>query len=803
MCKFSFHKLEEIVATSDSRVVKCTNNPAVLVRLDSVVPDLAMTDFEGRKIDFSGIQLQKKLGKGSFGIIYRALLGDQVVAVKKLKADEDTQVEAFAEFRREVWLMSGLQHPCIVNLIGYTTQPLSMVMECVQGGDLFGFLHNPSIDVDWQLRFKIALDIANGMAFLHGISPPIFHRDMKSPNCLVADHRPGSPVVAKVADFGLSARLFVEKMHERVVENPTWCAPEVLQKKPYTEKADVYSYGIILWELVTRRLPFENYTFQFQVEDDVIRGVRPPIPDDCLPGFADLMQQCWDNNPALRPPFDHIVEVLTEMIKTEIGEKDFRFPLLGFQRRKQWAINPLSSSSQGMVPGFNRSNSSPGSPLTRGHSMTISAPSAIKGDLRTQLKTNAVPGGSFTCMLAVRNQIWCGDREGNISIFSTESGRLLMTYRTCHSGSVNVLLSVDQKVWSAGDDGNLIIWKVEDLVSETSPDSALLEGLFPINLSSGSEDKKKKEKKEKKEKKGLFGRKSKPRFVSVYGNGMLRLFKGVNAASGVDEEISLARAKLESKAKSRFEICTADKKKIQLQAKSDEEVQQWMTEIVRIISRFSDKPSTQISVRKLNVGETPQILSLCLGEDSVLIGSNHNIIRVIDFHLRSKSPSTLDLSSRPDLSGLPVFVSSIIDCQYHFWAAVNRTIVRLDPVTYQQVNVLETKHTDTIKSMTMHANKVWTSGLDGNLFSWSLTTGECLQHVIKGIGYPLFTSIGMGRTALVVSGQTPDLLTIDAETGLKVSTIKLAKHTGAITSMMFVFGLLWTGSLDGSIGVWN
>jgi serine/threonine protein kinase len=100
-------------------------------------------------------------------------------------------------------------------------------------------------------------------------------------------------------------------------------APEILQKNPYTEKADVYSYGVMLWEILTRKLPFDSYTFQHQVEDDVIRGIRPDIPEDCPPVYMKLIRDCWDANPRVRPSFHTIVEILVKMIHDDIGEDKY------------------------------------------------------------------------------------------------------------------------------------------------------------------------------------------------------------------------------------------------------------------------------------------------------------------------------------------------------------------------------------------------------------------------------------------------------------------------------------------------
>src|SRR3990167_5380776 len=126
-----------------------------------------------------------------------------------------------------------------------------MVLEFVGGGDLFTFLGDKSNEVGWDIRLKIALDIAEGMRFLHNVNPPILHRDLKSPNVLInapkssnKQYTSQDSIIAKVADFGLSSKLFVDCLSTRTVDNPIWCAPEVIQRKPYSQKADVYSYGI-------------------------------------------------------------------------------------------------------------------------------------------------------------------------------------------------------------------------------------------------------------------------------------------------------------------------------------------------------------------------------------------------------------------------------------------------------------------------------------------------------------------------------------------------------------------------------
>src|SRR6476646_8091023 len=112
------------------------------------------------KIPYEQLQLLEEVGKGAFGVIFRAIWQNQVVAVKSLtgSTQEDAKQKAFDEFRREVWVMSGMRHSNLVNLLGFCVNPFAIVMEFVEYGNLYNFLRKQPID--WPLRLKIALDIA-------------------------------------------------------------------------------------------------------------------------------------------------------------------------------------------------------------------------------------------------------------------------------------------------------------------------------------------------------------------------------------------------------------------------------------------------------------------------------------------------------------------------------------------------------------------------------------------------------------------------------------------------------------------
>ncbi len=157
-------------------------------------------------------------------------------------------------------------------------------------------LRDRTIDLAWPLRLNIAIGAASAIQYLHTLH--VIHRDIKSLNVLITQE-----FVAKVTDFGTS-RLLTRKM-TGLVGSPVWMAPEVLQAKQYSEKADVYSFGIVLWELLEKCLPYGDVPTG-QLEQQVLLKKRPPVPDYCPEAYAKLMQACWANNPKKRCVHGHV-----------------------------------------------------------------------------------------------------------------------------------------------------------------------------------------------------------------------------------------------------------------------------------------------------------------------------------------------------------------------------------------------------------------------------------------------------------------------------------------------------------------
>lgn len=254
------------------------------------------------------------------------------VAVKELKVNLKDDDEAngtisetelsksFAEFRREIWWMNSMSHPAIAELHALVMKPLCIVTEFVPGGSLFDYIHEDKKEVTWPLRVKIALDISSALQHMHSFNPPIMHRDLKSPNILLTkkvDAWEQQPVVAKVTDFGLTG--LVHSMTGREVDNPVWLAPEVMSNKDYDEKADVYSFAVILYELLTKQEFLGDISrFMSDKEQMIIEGKRPELdPNDqeinMVPEYVELMKSCWAQDPEARPTFVQCTAQLVEI----------------------------------------------------------------------------------------------------------------------------------------------------------------------------------------------------------------------------------------------------------------------------------------------------------------------------------------------------------------------------------------------------------------------------------------------------------------------------------------------------------
>ncbi|OQR92389.1 protein kinase [Achlya hypogyna] len=262
---------------------------------------------QSRNINFAEVSLGRVIGEGAFGKVHEGKWRDRPVAVKLLICQELRQ-DILEEFQSEVEIMSVLRHPNICRLLGACIDPPNrcLVVELLPRGSLWGVLRT-SRSIDELMRIGFINDTAKGMSYLHNFQPPILHRDLKSPNLLVDRN-----YAIKISDFGLSrVKAHVQTMTGNC-GTVQWMAPEVLGNQKYTEKADVFSFGIVIWECVTGECPYDGMT-QIQAALGVLnRNLRPVVPKTCPPFLAQLMKACWARQPELRPSFLQIVSALRD-----------------------------------------------------------------------------------------------------------------------------------------------------------------------------------------------------------------------------------------------------------------------------------------------------------------------------------------------------------------------------------------------------------------------------------------------------------------------------------------------------------
>eukprot|EP00005_Dracoamoeba_jomungandri_P004604 CAMPEP_0174258702 /NCGR_PEP_ID=MMETSP0439-20130205/7658_1 /TAXON_ID=0 /ORGANISM="Stereomyxa ramosa, Strain Chinc5" /LENGTH=506 /DNA_ID=CAMNT_0015342317 /DNA_START=155 /DNA_END=1675 /DNA_ORIENTATION=+ len=274
-------------------------------------------EFHNGPPEISAEEIEKTgvLGDGSFGTVYRGECRGQQVAVKVLHR-QSLDEQTLKAFRKEVSIMSRIFHPNILLYMGACTVPghLMIITELMIGGDLETLLHNKQVNISLVTRMQMARDAARGMTWLHGSNPVIIHRDLKTSNLLV-----GENYEIKLCDFGLSQIKPTGQNLSDGVEGakgtPLWMAPEVMSGEEFNEKADVYSFGIVLWEILTRDEPFVQFSNYDTFRDAICnKHVRPAIPESCHPGLKKLLQACWHPMPNKRPAFPAIMASLEYII---------------------------------------------------------------------------------------------------------------------------------------------------------------------------------------------------------------------------------------------------------------------------------------------------------------------------------------------------------------------------------------------------------------------------------------------------------------------------------------------------------
>ncbi|KAK8488257.1 hypothetical protein V6N13_129276 [Hibiscus sabdariffa] len=293
----------------------------------SGIPEYSYKDLQKATYNFTTL-----IGQGAFGPVYKAQMSTgETVAVKVLATDSK---QGEKEFQTEVMLLGRLHHRNLVNLVGYCAEKGQhmLVYVYMSKGSLASHLYSENHEpLSWNLRVHIALDVARGLEYLHdGAAPPVIHRDIKSSNILL-----DQSMRARVADFGLSREEMVDKHAANIRGTFGYLDPEYISTRNFTKKSDVYSYGVLLFELIAGRNPLQGLMEYVELAAMSTEGKVgwEEIGDSRLDGKFDVQElneiaalayKCVSRVPKKRPSMRDIVQVLARILKTRHNKKHHR-----------------------------------------------------------------------------------------------------------------------------------------------------------------------------------------------------------------------------------------------------------------------------------------------------------------------------------------------------------------------------------------------------------------------------------------------------------------------------------------------
>ncbi|XP_030638034.1 mitogen-activated protein kinase kinase kinase 7 isoform X4 [Chanos chanos] len=319
------------------------------------------------EIDYADIEVEEVVGRGAFGVVCKAKWKGKDVAIKTIESESERNA-----FSVELRQLSRVNHPNIVKLYGSCNNPVCLVMEYAEGGSLYNVLHGtePLPHYTASHAMSWCLQCAQGVSYLHGMKPKaLIHRDLKPPNLLLV----AGGTVLKICDFGTACDIQTHMTNNK--GSAAWMAPEVFEGSNYSEKCDVFSWGIILWEVITRRKPFDEIGGPaFRIMWAVHRGTRPPLIKNLPKPIESLMTRCWSKDPSLRPSMEEIVKIMTHLMRYFPGsDVPLQYP---YQYSDEGQSN--SATSTGSIVDYTCTTSSSRNDTNMEHSNSPGSNDTIK-----------------------------------------------------------------------------------------------------------------------------------------------------------------------------------------------------------------------------------------------------------------------------------------------------------------------------------------------------------------------------------------------------------------------------------------
>ncbi|XP_054412683.1 mitogen-activated protein kinase kinase kinase 7 isoform X4 [Pongo pygmaeus] len=302
------------------------------------------------EIDYKEIEVEEVVGRGAFGVVCKAKWRAKDVAIKQIESESERKA-----FIVELRQLSRVNHPNIVKLYGACLNPVCLVMEYAEGGSLYNVLHGAEPLPYYTAAHAMSwcLQCSQGVAYLHSMQPKaLIHRDLKPPNLLLV----AGGTVLKICDFGTACDIQTHMTNNK--GSAAWMAPEVFEGSNYSEKCDVFSWGIILWEVITRRKPFDEIGGPaFRIMWAVHNGTRPPLIKNLPKPIESLMTRCWSKDPSQRPSMEEIVKIMTHLMRYFPGaDEPLQYPC---QYSDEGQSNSATSTGSFMdIASTNTSNKS-------------------------------------------------------------------------------------------------------------------------------------------------------------------------------------------------------------------------------------------------------------------------------------------------------------------------------------------------------------------------------------------------------------------------------------------------------------
>lgn len=279
-------------------------------------------------INFDEIKILDKIGEGGFGAVYAGMWDGKLVAIKKFHIKEKYSVKStLNKYIKEIITIANLRHPNIVLYMGASLNKNDcyMISEYITKGSLFDHLHGNKQTLSETEQISIAYEIAVAIKYLH--SRKILHCDLKSSNILLDEN-----FKVKIGDFGLSklVSLLNENENKGRIGTPHWMAPEVMNKGVYLEASDVFSYGMILWEMISGEIPYYGMTPSQIIGHvaDFKKIVEPPLYSNS--SLRKLVKNCLLYEPSKRPNFNQIIKFLENALQKSINHDYISEDILNF-----------------------------------------------------------------------------------------------------------------------------------------------------------------------------------------------------------------------------------------------------------------------------------------------------------------------------------------------------------------------------------------------------------------------------------------------------------------------------------------